>query len=255
MERRAFIKASMAFAAYCGVPAMASVFTRSAAAAQENVADGGATTFDYSVLQKMARSLASQPFGGPPQPLPQTLAELTPQAYNAIEYDHGHSLWHDLPNRQLDVELFHVGMGFKRRVRMYSVDADKHLAREIHFRPELFNYHDAGVKTEQLEGITNLGFAGFKVNKAPELTRRDVVSFLGASYFRAVEIPTSTVCRRVAWQWILLPACLKSSLISPHSGLIRQNRAIPPSRCTRCSMARASPALTASLFTASRPAW
>jgi glucan biosynthesis protein len=78
-------------------------------------------------------------------------------------------------------------MGFKRRVRMYSVDADKHLAREIHFRPELFNYHDAGVKTEQLEGITNLGFAGFKVNKAPELTRRDVVSFLGASYFRAVD--------------------------------------------------------------------
>ncbi|MGC6387417.1 glucan biosynthesis protein D [Ewingella sp. S1.OA.A_B6] len=187
MERRAFIKASMAFAAYCGVPTMASVFTRSAAAAQENVADGGATTFDFSVLQKMASSLASQPFGGPPQPLPQTLAELTPQAYNAIQYDHDHSLWNDLPNRQLDVELFHVGMGFKRRVCMYSVDADQHLAREIHFRPELFKYHDAGVKTEQLEGITNLGFAGFKVNKAPELTRRDVVSFLGASYFRAVD--------------------------------------------------------------------
>jgi len=187
MERRAFIKASMAFAAYCGVPAMASVFTRSAEAAQGNVADGGATSFDFSVLQKMASSLASKPYGGAPQPLPKTLAELTPQAYNAIEYDHAHSLWHDLPNRQLDVELFHVGMGFKRRVQMYSVDADKKQAREIHFRPELFQYHNAGVDTKQLEGITNLGFAGFKVNKAPELTRRDVVSFLGASYFRAVD--------------------------------------------------------------------
>ncbi|CAJ0998142.1 Glucans biosynthesis protein D [Sodalis praecaptivus] len=45
----------------------------------------------------------------------------------------------------------------------------------------------AGVDTQQLEGRDNLGFAGFKVNKAPELTRRDVVSFLGASYFRAVD--------------------------------------------------------------------
>ncbi|MFZ4831880.1 glucan biosynthesis protein D [Rouxiella sp. Mn2063] len=187
MERRAFIKASLAFAAYCGVPSMATLFTESANAAQNNVADGGATHFDFSVLQEMATSLSKQPFGGAPQPLPQTLADLTPQAYNAIQYDYGHSLWHNLQGRQLDVELFHVGMGFQRRVRMYSVDSQQNMAREIHFRPELFNYHDAGVDTKQLEGQTNLGFAGFKVNKAPELTQRDVVSFLGASYFRAVD--------------------------------------------------------------------
>jgi len=187
MERRAFIKASMAFAAYCGVPAMASLFTGSAEAAQGSVADGGATSFDFSTLQKLAASLAKQPYGGAPEPLPETLANLTPQAYNSIQYDHAHSLWHNIPNRQLDVELFHVGMGFKRRVKMFALDGDKHQAREIHFRPELFNYHDAGVDTSQLEGKSNLGFAGFKVNKAPELTQRDVVSFLGASYFRAVD--------------------------------------------------------------------
>ncbi|MBE1178160.1 glucan biosynthesis protein, partial [Escherichia coli] len=62
-----------------------------------------------------------------------------------------------------------------------------HLAREIHFRPELFKYNDAGVDTKQLEGQSDLGFAGFRVFKAPELARRDVVSFLGASYFRAVD--------------------------------------------------------------------
>lgn len=187
MERRAFIQASMAFAAWCGVPAMSTLFTRSAEAAEANVADGGELPFDFNALQKMAKDLADKPYGGAPLPLPKTLAELTPQAYNAIQYDHAHSLWNGLPDRQLDVELFHVGMGFKRRVRMYSVDPVKHLSREIHFRPELFNYHDAGVDTKQLEGFSNLGFAGFKVNKAPELTRRDVVSFLGASYFRAVD--------------------------------------------------------------------
>lgn len=187
MERRTFIKASMAFAAYCGVPSIATLFMRSAEAAQRNVADGSATTFDFSILQEMATSLARQPFGGAPEPLPKTLAELTPQAYNAIEYDSNRSLWNNLQERQLDVELFHVGMGFQRRVRMYSVDADKKLAREIHFRPTLFKYHEAGVDLKQLEGKSDLGFAGFKVNKAPELTSRDVVSFLGASYFRAVD--------------------------------------------------------------------
>lgn len=51
----------------------------------------------------------------------------------------------------------------------------------------MFKYNDAGVDTKQLEGQSDLGFAGFRVFKAPELARRDVVSFLGASYFRAVD--------------------------------------------------------------------
>ncbi|MCF3682369.1 glucan biosynthesis protein, partial [Salmonella enterica] len=76
---------------------------------------------------------------------------------------------------QLDIQLFHVGMGFRRRVRMFSVATTTHLAREIHFRPELFKYNDACVDTTQLEGQSDLGFAGFSVFKAPELARRDVV--------------------------------------------------------------------------------
>lgn len=112
---------------------------------------------------------------------------MTPQAYNSIQYDAEKSLWHNVENRQLDAQFFHMGMGFRRRVRMFSVDPATHLAREIHFRPELFKYNDAGVDTKQLEGQSDLGFAGFRVFKAPELARRDVVSFLGASYFRAVD--------------------------------------------------------------------
>lgn len=78
-------------------------------------------------------------------------------------------------------------MGFRRRVRMFSPDSQTQQAREIHFRPELFKYNDAGVDTKQLEGQSDLGFAGFRVFKAPELARRDIVAFLGASYFRAVD--------------------------------------------------------------------
>ena len=125
--------------------------------------------------------------GARPRDLPPTLANLTPQAYNSIQYDANHSLWNNIEERKLDIQFFHVGMGFRRRVRMFSLDASTQQAREIHFRPELFKYNDAGVDTRQLEGQSDLGFAGFRVFKAPELARRDIVAFLGASYFRAVD--------------------------------------------------------------------
>ncbi|RLM14667.1 glucan biosynthesis protein D [Gibbsiella quercinecans] len=186
MNRRRFIQASFALAATCGTPTLATLFTRSAWG-QDGIADGRATAFDFSTLQNMARELAQKPWSGAAKPVPTALASLTPQAYNSIQYDAGHSLWNGIDSRQLDVQFFHVGMGFQRRVRMYSLDPKTRQAQEIHFRPELFNYHDAGIDTHQLEGQSDLGFAGFKVFKSPELFRRDVLSFLGASYFRAVD--------------------------------------------------------------------
>ena len=174
-------------AAVCGTSGIASLFSQAAFAADSDIADGQTQRFDFSILQSMAHDLAQTAWRGAPRPLPDTLATMTPQAYNSIQYDAEKSLWHNVENRQLDAQFFHMGMGFRRRVRMFSVDPATHLAREIHFRPELFKYNDAGVDTKQLEGQSDLGFAGFRVFKAPELARRDVVSFLGASYFRAVD--------------------------------------------------------------------
>ncbi len=187
MNRRRFLKASMALAAACGTPALATFFSKAAFASGVDIADGQSNKFDFKVLQGMAHDLSTQSWSGTPRPLPDTLAKMTPQAYNSIQYDAEHSLWNNQNDRQLDVQFFHSGMGFRRRIRMFSVDPESHLAREVHFRPELFNYHDAGIDTKQLEGQSDLGFAGFRAFKAPELARRDIVSFLGASYFRAVD--------------------------------------------------------------------
>lgn len=187
MNRRRFLKSSMAVAAVCGTSGVASLFSQAAFAEDAGIADGQTRRFDYAVLQAMAHDLARQPWGGAPRDLPPTLANLTPQAYNSIQYDANHSLWNNIEERKLDIQFFHVGMGFRRRVRMFSLDASTQQAREIHFRPELFKYNDAGVDTRQLEGQSDLGFAGFRVFKAPELARRDIVAFLGASYFRAVD--------------------------------------------------------------------
>ncbi len=69
----------------------------------------------------MAHDLAQTAWRGAPRPLPDTLATMTPQAYNSIQYDAEKSLWHNVENRQLDAQFFHMGMGFRRRVRMFSV--------------------------------------------------------------------------------------------------------------------------------------
>ena len=150
-------------AAVCGTSGIASLFSQAAFAADSDIADGQTQRFDFSILQSMAHDLAQTAWRGAPRPLPDTLATMTPQAYNSIQYDAEKSLWHNVENRQLDAQFFHIGMGFRRRVRMFSVDPATHLAREIHFRPELFKYNDAGVDTKQLEGQSDLGFAGFRV--------------------------------------------------------------------------------------------
>ncbi|APQ13718.1 glucan biosynthesis protein D [Pseudomonas oryzihabitans] len=180
MQRRHLLKASLALAAYTGIPTTG-LFALQAFA---NPADGEGQAFDFDWLKQHAKELAGQTYQPTAQKLPDTLANMTPQQFNAIGYDSQHSLWHDLKG-QLDIQFFHVGMGFKTPVRMYSVDPKTHQAKEVHFRPELFTYNNSGVDQSQLKG--DLGFAGFKLFKAPHLSQYDIVSFLGASYFRAVD--------------------------------------------------------------------
>ena len=167
---------------------------------------------------------------------------MTPQAYNAIRYDEKQSLWNNIEGRQLDAQFFHMGMGFRRRVRMFSLDQTTSQAREIHFRPELFSYGDTGVDTRQLEGQSDLGFAGFRVFKAPELARRDIVSFLGASYFRAVDeyLPVRPL-RAWSGGGYLYRHPGRVPRISPPSGLKPSSRATPPLPSMRCWTARALP--------------
>ncbi|MGO3004981.1 MAG: glucan biosynthesis protein, partial [Halomonas sp.] len=170
MDRRSVLKSALALAAWYGLPS-APLFA--AASASSRIADGDSQAFSFDWLQDYARDLAVKPYQSTVQQLPPTLSNLTPQRYNEIGYDPNHSLWDQL-NGPLDVQFFHVGMAFDQPVRMYSVDPETSQAREIHFRPDLFNYSGAHVDVSQLEGQGELGFAGFRVFKEPSLTERDI---------------------------------------------------------------------------------
>jgi glucan biosynthesis protein len=187
MNRRKFVKSSIAVATINYLSGLSLFNSELVQAAESDIADGQAKHFDFDYLKQKAATLSSNPWGGPAGPLPATLSTLTPQAYNAIHYDQHSSLWHNQADRQLDVQFFHVGMGFKRRIRMYSVDAETREAREIYFRPSLFNYQGTPVEVAALKDQKDLGFAGFRLFKRPYLNSRDIVAFLGASYFRAVD--------------------------------------------------------------------
>ncbi len=112
MNRRRFLKSSMAVAAVCGTSGVASLIQSGRFLPKTRaLPTGKRVVLIIAVLQAMAHDLARQPWGGAPRDLPPTLANLTPQAYNSIQYDANHSLWNNIEERKLDIQFFHVGMG------------------------------------------------------------------------------------------------------------------------------------------------
>lgn len=176
MERRSLLKASLALGACYGIPLGGMLM--SSACAQNN--DGDRVDFDS--VDKMARQRAAAPYQDNTEVLPQTLAGLTPQQYSRIQFDDRQALWRST----LSVQFFHVGMGFRQPVRMFALDPQSR-AKEIHFDPNLYDYSGAGVDQDALKKAGDLGFAGFKVFNHVSGQPGDIVSFLGASYFRAVD--------------------------------------------------------------------
>lgn len=141
---------------------------------------GDAYPFDYAWLKGKARSNAGKPFTKDDSKIPRSIKSLNWDQFQAISYRNDRALWEfeKLPFR---VKFFHLGLYYQNAVNMFEVNNGK--AREIAYDPELFDYGNSGLRGAQMP--QNLGFAGFRVNFHTDLAR-DVMAFLGASYFRAV---------------------------------------------------------------------
>lgn len=190
MDRRTLLKASAALSAL--VPGVRSALAGASEGSGPGVGvevalDAQGQAFDYDILKSRAREMARREYEDTTQQLPETLtlAHLDPHDYSAIVYDQNRALWSERGSADVQVQFFHVGMQFNQPVRMYSlVDGE---AFEIHYRPALFSYEGSGVAVDQLRDH-DLGFAGWRVMKAPEFSAyANVLSFLGASYFRAID--------------------------------------------------------------------
>jgi glucans biosynthesis protein len=173
VHRRKFLQSGAALAGICALPGFGSLARGADSPPRKQ-------PFDYAWLKGKARALAQKPFEPPPRSLPESLAALDWDRYQAIRYRPKNALW-TKQSSNFRVEFFHRGLTFVEPVRMYEVANG--VSEEIRYNPTWFDLSKSGVNGAMLP--RDLGFAGFRVQFHTDW-KRDVAAFLGASYFRAV---------------------------------------------------------------------
>jgi glucans biosynthesis protein len=145
-------------------------------------ARGADALFDFEVLRFRAKALAVQPYQAPKSRVPDWLRQLSYDEYRLIQFDARLSWWRaeELP---FQLQFFHPGGSASRTVQISEL-VNK-VARPIAFSPKFYDY-DTVKRGWRVPA--DLGFAGFKVLHPVNQPGRwdEVVSFLGASYFRAL---------------------------------------------------------------------
>lgn len=137
--------------------------------------------FGFEDVQQRARDLAAEPFDDRAIHLEDWLQQFDYDDYREIEYRREKALWEgtDVPFR---VQFFHRGGIFPNPVKVHVIREGG--VEDFKFDPDLFNYRALEIEGQVPEG---LGFAGFKALTPLNADHFDeVLSFLGASYFRAL---------------------------------------------------------------------
>lgn len=136
---------------------------------------------NYQDVVDRARSLAEKSYRKPDRSsIPESLKKISYDQWMDIRYNPAKSLW---PKDPFSVQFFHRGFIFPEAVAVHYVD--KTGVQTMPFSSDLFMYKK-GTYNDQING--DIGFSGFRIHypfKKPGLPD-ELVSFLGASYFRAL---------------------------------------------------------------------
>jgi glucans biosynthesis protein len=139
-------------------------------------------TIDFEHVRRQAARLAAAPYAPERSNLPRWLAELSYDDYRLIVFQREKALWRadELP---FQVQFFHPGGLFRETVVVREFSATH--AQVVPFASEFFDYSGLRQRGRLPSGLR---YAGFRVTHP--LNRPDhfdeLVSFLGASYFRAL---------------------------------------------------------------------
>ncbi len=140
--------------------------------------------------------------------------------YQQIQFNHDKAYWSNIKT-PFKLEFYHQGMYFDTPVAINEVTATA--VRKIKYSPDYFNF---GNVQHDKDTVKDLGFAGFKVLYPINSKDKndEIVSMLGASYFRV--IGAGQVYGFLRAVWLLIPRChqVKSSHVSVSSGLNVQNQ-------------------------------
>lgn len=170
MDRRSLLKLTAAISLYsAGWPLVATASKRSETP----------QNFDFQWLEQQAETLSARAYHKRNSRLPASVEALSWDDYQQLRFDPDRALWAD-HNSRFRAQFFHLGLYFKKPVRLHEVVNGQ--VRELAYNPDHFRYRGE----QPLENLPNdLGYAGFRLHFHNDF-RRDMVAFLGASYFRAV---------------------------------------------------------------------
>ncbi|MDY7578101.1 glucan biosynthesis protein G [Herbaspirillum sp. RTI4] len=142
-----------------------------------------AGAFDLDDVAKRARTLAGKSYQKPDEGIPKDLASISYEQYRDIRYRPERALW-KVEKLPFEVSFFHPGSAYTAPVKINDISGS--VSREIRFSPALFDYGHNKLDTKQ---FGKLGFSGLRIAYplgAKGKGKEDVMSFLGASYFRGV---------------------------------------------------------------------
>ncbi len=139
--------------------------------------------FDFETLRYRAKMLAAKPYAPRASTVPESLRNLSYDDYRHISFRPEQTRWRR-ENLPYQLQFFHPGFVHREAVQLFELNG--RTATPIKFSRDLFNYGSLNVGA----GLSDsLGFAGFRVLGSvgnPDRPWDELVSFVGASYFRSL---------------------------------------------------------------------
>ncbi|MDX6752014.1 glucan biosynthesis protein D [Geminicoccaceae bacterium 1502E] len=141
--------------------------------------------FSFETLVTLARTRAAAPYEAPPRPEPELVQAIDYDAHGKLRFRPEHALW-GREGSVYPVTFMHLGRYFTKSVRMHALEGGE--AREVLYSPDYFTIAEDSPAARLPAGTP--AFAGFWLRESRRLgdwrEREPWVTFLGASYFRAV---------------------------------------------------------------------
>lgn len=171
---RSISRAGVAVGAFC-------LFSGWSYSSEADASDTVAFTFTH--LVSLAQERASRPFESEPAHSVPEEQKLTYTEYRGIDYREERAIWR---NAQLPFELqfYHCGYLFAQPVAL-------NILEDENVRPTAFSADEFTFATDEIQqkALATPGFAGFRVHTRDSAgDSREVLSFLGASYFRGAPL-------------------------------------------------------------------
>lgn len=139
-------------------------------------------TVDHAFVVQLARDRAGTAYEPHRGEVHEFFRKLNYDTYQRITFRRDQALWHDAGLR-FRLEFYHPGYLFTRALQLHEI-SDSH-TQPIPFTRNHFDFHDLEVPWLSQRGLNYAGFRALHPLNQPDKWD-EVVTFLGASYFRAL---------------------------------------------------------------------